>query len=450
MQNKHQQFYDATSTSEETERLLSHYDYAELRIETTTDSSVKINDDEVKMTTGCYYGMSARVLDNGAWGFASTDRKCKPKELLKKAEKLCCLEKGKIALSETAPVKKTIRQKTTELSIEEILDKMLEAKKSMDKERIVSKRLSCSEVKIKKEFYNSEGSEIIQETGYCYTGCVAIAKYGEIIERGSEVAASRNGFSESGVFYAAEEAANKALRVLHADNCPKGRFTVILDPKLTGVFAHEAIGHASEADSVIERESILSGKKGVQIGSALVTIVDDPSAAYFGQYNYDDEGVKAKKTVLIRDGIVNGFINSRESAKRTGEKPNGHARAMDFQNVPIVRMSNTFLLQVKSSENEVFDIRHGIYLKGMKGGSVDIFSGGFMLKAEEAYKIKNGETGKALRGAALSGNILTTLKSVCCIGKDFGTSPGICGKGGQEAPVEDGGPHIKVENMMVG
>jgi TldD protein len=189
---------------------------------------------------------------------------------------------------------------------------------------------------------------------------------------------------------------------------------------------------------------------GKKIGSELVSIIDDPSADAFGSYAYDDEGVEAKKTVILEKGVLKSYINSRETAHRTSSQPNGHARSCGYDSVPIVRMSNTFMQKGKHSHDEVFDVKKGIYIKGMKGGSVDIFSGGFMFKAEEAYEIKNGELGKVMRDAAISGNVLKTLRDVEAVGKDFGTSVGMCGKGGQDVPVSDGGPHIRVKNLMVG
>ncbi len=113
-------------------------------------------------------------------------------------------------------------------------------------------------------------------------------------------------------------------------------------------------------------------------------------------------------------------------------------------------MSNTYFQKGESSKEEVFELKEGVYLKGMRGGSVDTFSGGFMFKAEEAYEISNGELGKIMRDVTITGNILQTMKDVEAVGKDFGTSPGICGKFGQGVPVSDGGPHIRVGNITIG
>jgi len=431
-------------------KALSDFDYAELRVENGTETSVRVINNEVKTNSGKYKGISVRVLENGSWGFAASNTDTSISELLKKAEKLAKLESGKISVKKTKKIKRTVKDKIVSSKQEEIVGKLLEARKHMEGKEIISKSLACSDSVVEKEFYNSEGVEIHQKIGYTYLSCSDIARSGALVQRGSETEASRDGFGKIDVFHAAEVAKEKAERLLRAELAPKGVFTVVLDPEMTGVLSHEAIGHASEADSIVDRESILANKMGKKIGSELVNIVDDPTAKNFGLLRYDEEGVKARKTNLITKGVVSGFLNSRETAKELGVKSNGHARAASYDSVPIVRMTNTYFLPGKTSVEDVFDIRKGIYLKGMRGGSVDTFSGGFMFKAEEAQEIKNGECGAILRDVTISGNILETLKHVVLVGKDFGTSPGMCGKMGQEAPVSDGGPHIQVKKMKIG
>ena len=221
---------------------------------------------------------------------------------------------------------------------------------------------------------------------------------------------------------------------------------------MTGVFSHEAVGHACEADSVIERESILADRMGKKVGNELVTIVDDPGADDFGRYAYDDEGVEARPVTLVEKGVLKGFLNSMETAHTLTGSPrlNGHARADGYSSAPIVRMSNTYFQKGASKMDEVFDVKAGIYLRGMKGGSVDIFSGGFMFKAEEAYMIRDGQKTDLLRDVTITGNILQTMLDVECVGNDWGIGPGVCGKFAQEAPVSDGGPHIRVRNVAIG
>lgn len=428
-------------------RILSRYEYADARIEKSSESLVRITDDEVRQTAGFSEGTGVRVLENGSWGFASGNEDIE--KLLKKAQKLAVLGKGKIKLTIPKSGKKELKDKADIIPAEEQVKRLLEASKDMKGKQVASRSIICSDGVTTKKFCNSEGAEIIQQNSYTYLSCSCIARDGENIQRGSGRSASRTGF-EGMDLSVSGQAKEKALRLLDASPAPKGRFVVVLDPEMTGVFSHEAVGHACEADAVIDGESLLAGKIGKKIGNELVSISDDPLAQDFGRYEYDDEGTKAAKAVLVEKGVLKGFINSMESACALRLKPNGHARAQGCETVPVVRMSNTYFQSGTASLDDVFDIRTGIYLKGMRGGSVDIFSGGFMFKAEESYEIRNGELGRVMRDAAISGNILETMLNVECVGKDFGTSPGMCGKFGQEVPVSDGGPHIRVKNVAIG
>jgi TldD protein len=433
----------------EWQTLLSKYRYAELRLEARLDSVIQIRDEEVRQSAGSSSGISVRVLEDGSWGLAS-GREGEAEKLLEKAQRLARLARGKIAPKIPEAQSREIIEKPEPEDSEAKIKALLEASREMNAGSIASRNISCTDSSVRKEYHNSLGSRIVQETGYTYLSCSAVARSGENIQRGGERAWSRSGFEKISLAKTAREAMEKALRLLGAASAPKGRFTVVLDPEMTGVFSHEAVGHACEADSVIERESVLADRKGQRIGNDLVTIIDDPSARDFGQYAYDDEGVAGKPAALVEKGVLAGYMNSMETAPVLGADLNGHARAEDYSSNPIVRMSNTYFQKGESSVEEVFDIPSGVYLKGMKGGSVDIFSGGFMFKAEEAYEIVRGEKGKMMRDVTITGNILQTLLDVECVGNDFGTSPGICGKFSQEVPVSDGGPHIRVRNVAIG
>jgi TldD protein len=433
----------------EYERILSRYGYADVRIERNDDSYVSVTNGEVKHASGTSGGVGVRVLENGSWGFASSNRGEPIQELLEKAKKLALLGKGSIGLAMPRPEKKRIRKRPVQTDADEQVEALLEAGKRMAGKYVAARTLSCSDSYTVKEFYSSAGAEIIQETGYTYLSCTCTARSGEKIQRGSARSWSRSGFGKVD-FSIAEEAREKAVRLLGAAPPPKGRFTVVFDPEMTGVFSHEAVGHACEADAVLDGESILADKMGLRIGNELVSIADEPGADDFGNYAYDDEGVEAQRTVLVYKGVLKGFIDSMETAKALELRPNGHARAQGYDAVPIVRMSNTYFQKGDASVEDVFDVKEGVYLKGMRGGSVDTFAGGFMFKAEEAYLIKGGQKQQLLRDTTITGNILQTLHEVECVGRDFGGSPGMCGKDGQSVPVSDGGPHIRIRNVAIG
>jgi len=113
-------------------------------------------------------------------------------------------------------------------------------------------------------------------------------------------------------------------------------------------------------------------------------------------------------------------------------------------------MSNTFFEKGEQNLNEIFDVRTGVYAKGMKGGQVNPKTGNFVFVAEEGFLIENGELTKMLRDITLNGNILTTLKEIDAVGNDFMMSPGFCGKSGQTIRVSDGGPHLRIGEVAVG
>lgn len=430
-------------------RLLEKYGYADVRIERSTDSFIQVTNDEVKHAAGVRGGTGVRVLENGSWGFASSNRGEPLETLLEKARRLALLGKGGIRLAVPAPARKRVGREPPATDTAARVKALLEAGKGMRDAKVAARSLTCTDTHEVKEFHSSEGAEIVQETGFTYLSCACTARSGNAMQRGTSRSWSRRGFERLDLSVA-QQAKEKALRLLEAAPPPRGRFTAVLDPEMTGVFSHEAVGHACEADSVLDRESILAGRLGNRVGNGLVSITDDPTADDFGSYAYDDEGVEARKTVLVERGVLKGYLNSMESAEALGHEPNGHARADGYCSVPVVRMGNTYFGKGDASVDDVFDVREGVYLKGMRGGSVDIFSGGFMFKAEEAWLIRDGEKAALVRDTTISGNILQTMLDVECVGRDFGGSPGMCGKGGQSVPVSDGGPHIRVRNVALG
>lgn len=224
----------------------------------------------------------------------------------------------------------------------------------------------------------------------------------------------------------------------------------ILDQELAGVFAHEAVGHASEGDLVKEGNSVLSGKIGEKIGNNILTIVDDPSLPEFGFEPVDAEGSAVGRTEIIRRGRVNTYLHSRETLAAIGHGAAGNARAMPGE-PPLVRMSNTYIENGDSSLEEMLETcRDGILLKGSRGGQVDPGRGVFQFNAEYGYLVEGGEVAGMVRDVSLTGEILSTLHSIELCGNDLLMHQGYCGKGGQSVPVSDGSPHVLLRSAVVG
>jgi TldD protein len=203
---------------------------------------------------------------------------------------------------------------------------------------------------------------------------------------------------------------------------------VILENKIVGLLAHEAVGHCSEADSAIGG-SFLADKIGKKVASEEVTLVDDgllPNG--FGTMKYDDEGTPTQKTVVIEKGIARSFLHSRETAEHFGVAPTGNARAWNFEFDPIIRMRNTYIEPGKYALEELAeDIKEGFFLRGGLAGQAD-FTGEFMFGTQEAVRIRNGRFGESLRGVTISGNAFEVLRNTDAIGCDFTMSMGWCGK----------------------
>ena len=183
-----------------------------------------------------------------------------------------------------------------------------------------------------------------------------------------------------------------------------------------------------------------------------MTLVDDATIPRgFGSFPIDDEGVPTTRKTLIRDGVLSDFILNRETAAELSMNPNGGARAQSYSSSPIVRMSNTMIGgRDLSFEELIEDIQYGVSAKGTKGGQVDTVRGSFQFSAQQAFLIEKGEITIQLRDVSLSGMTLEIMKNIDGVGKDEKLGdPGFCGKG-QMVPVGDGGPHIRIRNVVVG
>jgi len=300
------------------------------------------------------------------------------------------------------------------------------------------------------QFTDSSGNEYAYEMCRSGFNVLAVASGNGNIQMGYEREHSIHGFNLRHQQALGKKAAGIAVALLEAKAAKGGKMRAVLDPELAGVFAHEAVGHASEGDLVQEGSSVLKGKTGLKIGNENLTIVDDPGIHEFGFDPIDAEGVAVRRTEIIKKGIINAYLHNRETLSSVGHGIAGHARAMPGE-PPLVRMSNTFIEEGDATEHEIFEeCRNGIFLKGSRGGQVDPGRGIFQFNAEYGYLIENGECMDMVKDVSLSGEILTTLHGIVLCGDKRIMSPGYCGKGGQSVPVSDGAPHILLYDAVVG
>ena len=379
-------------------------------------------------------------------------------EITQTAIKISNSLKGDEKLSEEEIIKDKIAVDVkipfNEISIDEKKEIMKYASDSANIDKVNSTTVSYGNSEVEEIFLNSEGSNIQVKTSRVRMALNASATNGEIIQFGHGSLGGVKGFeiiADADIEEFGRKIGQKAVRLLDAKAAPSGRFQVITDPELTGVLIHEALGHATEGDLILQNDSILKDKLGSKIASDIVNIYDNATLKNgFGYYPYDAEGIKTTPNQLVKDGELVSLLNSRETAAKLGMKSSGNARS-SISDQPIVRMSNTYLEHGDMNFDELIeDVSNGIYLKGSRGGQVDTGKGIFQFNAVEGFKIENGELTTPLRDVSLSGNILETLKNVDALGNDFKLSVGYCGKDGQTAPVGDGGPHTRILNTMVG
>jgi TldD protein len=253
----------------------------------------------------------------------------------------------------------------------------------------------------------------------------------------------------------AEAAASRAVDLLSAPPVTGGTYPVIVDPVLAGVFIHEAFGHLSESDFVYENERMKELMElGKRFGSPILNVVDDGAVpGQLGTHRYDYEGVRTGKSYLIREGILVGRLHSRETAAKMGEQPTGNARAVAYHHPPIVRMTNTYIEPGEVSLEEMIrDVKLGVYALDAIGGQTSMEM--FTFSAAYAYMIRDGAIAELVRDVVLTGNVFETLKNIDALSDKLEWAPGGpggCGKGGQwPLPTGFGGPHVRIQNVVVG
>lgn len=252
----------------------------------------------------------------------------------------------------------------------------------------------------------------------------------------------------------ADEALRQALVNLEARPAPAGEMPVVLGPGWPGVLLHEAVGHGLEGDFNRKGSSTFSGRIGERVASKGVTVVDDGTLPGLrGSLTIDDEGTPSARTVLIEDGILKGYIQDRMNARLMGMTPTGNGRRESYANVPMPRMTNTFMLAgTEDPQGMIASMKRGLYAPNFGGGSVDITSGKFVFSASEAYMVEDGKIAYPVKGATLIGSGPEIMQRISAIGNDLQLDHGVgtCGKNGQSVPVGVGQPSLLIDRITVG
>lgn len=440
-------------------------DYLEIRVEESTISSLRFRGPVLEaVNSSMQHGGCIRALVNGGWGFITFNDLNNLGEKVARAihqAQLVGAAGGDGRLAPVPVVQDVVQVPFLEDPRQVKLADKVELFRGYNEivlshgKQIVSSSINYFDKYSKIHFANSEGTYILQHKLDLAGGVTAIASDGSTTQMG------RTGFGSSTDFGVARnleekvrQACGRAINLLAAPSVRGGEYTVIVDPELAGIFAHEAFGHLSESDFVYENPNLQAVMKlGTKFGGEFLNIYDtglDIGAR--GYLKYDDEGVATEKTHLIKDGILVGRLHTRETAAKLGERPTGNARALDYTFAPICRMRNTCIGQGKASfEDMLKGVKLGVYTKGSYGGETN--GEMFTFSADEGYMIRDGKLAELVRDVNLTGNVFTTLGNIDMIGKDFmpHESPGGCGKGGQvPLPTSEWAPHMRIQNVLIG
>jgi len=283
--------------------------------------------------------------------------------------------------------------------------------------------------------------------------CVALGDTG--MQTGYRPVAGTRGFeilTNEAVEEAARGAARQAITKLDARPAPSGDLPVVLAGGSGGILFHEACGHGLEADAVLKDASVYAGKVGEMVASPLVTLVDDGTVT--GEWGYlaiDDEGRPGARNVLIKDGVLTDYMWDYLRSQKEGRVSSGNGRRQSYQHLPMVRMTNTYLLAGFSDADEIVaQTPYGVYVAQLGGGQVNTATGDFVFGMTSAFLIEGGKITTPLRDCNLIGNGPDILKKVDAVATDFSMTPGTCGKDGQSVPVGTGQATMRLTGVTIG
>lgn len=322
-------------------------------------------------------------------------------------------------------------------------------------ERIFNAQIIYKETSTERIFVNNEGCQLRQLIPRIRFGIIPIAKEEGTVDYDVYIKSGAMGYELLDLItdQVVDKAVENSLELMQAELPPTGKHTVILDPSMAGMIAHESFGHGLEADQVLRDRSYLKKHLNSKVASDICTIYDTPSYENsYGSYFFDDEGIRAGNNVLVENGILKNFIYDRRSASVLNAQPQGNGRRESYAHPVNPRMSNTYFGSGDFALDEMIsEIQYGVMLVHGSFGMEDPLGGGMQCSSKKAYLIQNGERAKILKGTALSGAVLDLLKNIDAVSNDpIKLVAGTCGKGAEDyVPVTDGGAYIRAKNALV-
>lgn len=412
-------------------------------------------------------GVGIRVLVDGSWGQSSTSRLDSDSILdaTERAVKMAKHNAGKVGkkvtLEGVGSIKKSIeahvKKNPADVDFETKLSFSMDLCKAQRvDDRVVNTNSRYGERTYRFMLVNSLGSELEWEEIRTLAMAHAVAAEGEKREFSYDVEDGTRGYElidEMDANEMGSRVGSEAVELLGAKRPPNGMMTVITDPDISGLLAHEVMGHASEADEVVKNRSFLTPMVGKRVATDLITMIDDgtyPGAN--GTIPFDSEGSPSTHTLIIEKGIYRGYMHSLETAAEMGVRPTGNGRAEDFSRRIWVRMTNTYFDKGSDNlEEMVQETKEGILTAKAMRGMEDPVGGGFEAVALKGYILKDGEVTDPIPSFTLTGSALDILNTVDMVSKEFKLSGGTCGKGDEDwVNVSSGGPYVRTKIVVGG
>jgi TldD protein len=435
-------------------------EFAELFAERGGGTTMGIDESRVEgVTIGRGEGAGVRVVKDGTAYFAHVDGIAEA-DLERAADEAAAALRGKRAEPVPLEAQETPRQ-PVEVSPDEVpAERKAQMLRELDQRarsaggEIVQVQVSYGESQRQIVVANSAGTYATDDRTRLRMAAQAVARRNGGSEVGFETLGGHGGFEifDGDPGRIADKAARKALTLLDADPAPAGSMPVVVGGGFGGVLFHEMTGHGLEVDHVHKGASVYERLLGEMVAEPLLNAFDDgllPGA--WGTDGIDDEGTPAQKTQVIEGGRLTSFLYDRLRAERDGAELTGNGRRSSFRDLPIPRMTNTYIAPGDADpEAMISEVERGFYAVSFAGGQVEPASGDFVFGVSEGYLIEGGKVTKPCRGATLIGNCLDALAAIDAVGSDFDMKSGTCGKAGQWVPVGTGQGHVRIRQMTVG
>jgi TldD protein len=434
--------------------------FAEVFAERRRGQTLAIDEQRIEsVQSGAEEGAGVRVVDGNTTYFAHVDG-LDPADVERAADEAAAAlsaarqEPRPLQAREATPL--PIERRPEDVPAErkaELLRELDERARAKGAE-IAQLNASYAEARREVAIANSDGLFTGDDRTRVRIGVQAVARRGATVETGAETLGAHRGFEllEDDPGRIAEQAATKALTLLDAIPAPSGSMPVVVGGGFGGVLFHEMTGHGLEADHIQKGASVYVGKLGEQVAAPLLNAYDDGRLpGEWGSDAIDDEGQPTQKTQVIEAGRLTSYLYDHLTAERDGATSTGNGRRESFRDLPIPRMTNTYIAPGEATPEELIaGVPDGFYAVSFGGGQVDPATGDFVFGVSEGYLIENGKVTSPCRGATLIGNCLDALAAIDGVGDDFFMKTGICGKGGQKVPVGTGQGHVRVRAMTVG